>query len=145
MRKLITSIAAVSILATGAMASVAGAQTNAFAPTSAYAIGPDGFKAWQDGDVKDITANRATIPVKFNKDLSKTWGPGIVGIRLARGGDWTFPEVKWVLFTTGDEGHDFVLGKNSALSRNTTYTYELFVEYNGQRYYGETSKFTTKG
>jgi hypothetical protein len=50
-----------------------------------------------------------------------------------------------VFFTTGDEAHDFVLGENSALTPNRTYTYELFVEYNGKRYYGETSRFTTKG
>lgn len=157
MRKPITIIATVAALGAGcivpvAQASAAAPQPQGFPTVSSHVLGDasiDGFKAWQSGDVKDITDHSATIPVTYNKQWPKTLLNGIVGVEVPGSRSMQDYELGSVLGTDGDVTKDRPVGGHDHsghqwLDAGHTYRYRVYIEYGFQRYYGDWGYFTTK-
>ena len=167
MRKLITTITAVTALAAcmapAASAHADGVQQHKDNPaaqqsrptgTDDHIAGFDGFWAWQQGAVRNITAHSAEMTLGFNKTFFKAPSPGIVGVEVYRadldGHPWESFGDKSVLFTTHNEYYDVSVQDstdpdkgNRPLTAGTTYRYRVFVEYNFGRDYSPEGTFTT--
>ena len=173
MRKLISNVTAICLLATSmivlgaaCLATVAQASPHTRPHTtpgaSSHRLGDasiDGFKAWQSGPVDvgiwggipnyDPGTPYVDIPIKYNKEWSKTHLSGYVGVKYKHHDKpgWWAHGVKTVISTGGaDESYTVELGIRGlgpVLYKNTTYDYYVYIEYAFKEYAGPTGTFTT--